>query len=121
MIKGIKLAGIPTRDQDRALAFWTEAIGFVVHTDQPFDDGQRWIELRIKGSDTHLALFTPNGHEDRIGEFSSISFYCDNVERTYEQLAARGVEFTGPPKAEDWGTAVIFRDPDGNSFVLSSA
>ena len=91
----------PRVSAPRALAFWTEVVGFIVHTDQPFDDNQRWIELRIKGSDTHLALFTHNGHEDRIEEFSSISFHCDKVEKTYGQLAARGVEFTGPPKAVD--------------------
>jgi predicted enzyme related to lactoylglutathione lyase len=120
MIKGIKFASIPTRDQARALAFWTEQVGFVVHTDQPFDGQQRWIELRIKGSDTNLVLFTPHGQEDRIGTFAGVSFYCESVEKTYEELSARGVEFVKPPKKEDWGTSAIFKDTDGNSFVLSS-
>jgi predicted enzyme related to lactoylglutathione lyase len=120
MIKGIKFASIPTADQDRALAFWTETVGFVVATDQPFDEHQRWIELRIKGADTHVVLFTPHGHESRIGQFSNITFYSDNVEKTYEELAARGVEFVQPPTKADWGTAAIFKDPDGNVYVLSS-
>src|SRR5436309_14273664 len=62
MIKGIKFASVPVSDQDRALAFYTEKLGFAVATDQPFTDKQRWIELRIPGAATGLVLFTP---EDR--------------------------------------------------------
>ena len=120
MIKGVKFASIPTRDQDRAVAFFTEKLGFVVATDQPFDDRQRWIELRIPGADTRLTLFTPDGHEDRIGTYSNITFVADDVERTYEELRARGVEFMGPPQKADWGAAALFRDADGNVFVISS-
>jgi catechol 2,3-dioxygenase-like lactoylglutathione lyase family enzyme len=120
MIKGIKLVSVPTADQDRALAFWTEKMGCTVHTDQPFDGTQRWIELRIRSSDTHLVLFTTDDSKSQIGKFSAVSFFCDNVEKTYEELAAKGVEFAGPPEKADWGTAAIFKDPDGNSFVLSS-
>jgi len=43
MIRGIKFASIPVTDQDRALAFYTEKLGFRVATDQPFSDEQRWI------------------------------------------------------------------------------
>jgi len=120
MIKALKFASIPVRDQDRAIDFFTTKLGFVVVTDQPFGPTQRWIELRIPGADTRIVLFTPPGQEDRIGTFTSLSFVADNVEKTYLELSARGVEFTGPPKVESWGTSAIFRDPDGNSFVLSS-
>jgi len=120
MIKAIKFVSIPVRNQDEALAFYTEKLGFVVATDQAFDDTQRWIELRIPGAETRLVLFTPAGHEDRIGTFTSVSFIADNVEKTYAELSARGVEFTGPPRKEDWGTSVIFKDTDGNTFVLGT-
>lgn len=120
MIKAIKFASIPVRDQDVALAFYTTKLGFVVATDQPFDDAQRWIELRIPGADTRLVLFTPEEHADRIGSFSNITFVADDVERTYQELRARGVEFRKPPQVAEWGSSAIFVDPDGNSFVLSS-
>ena len=61
MITHLKFAGIPTRDQDRALAFYTEKLGFKVLTDQPMGPTQRWIELRIAASDTRVVLFTPDG------------------------------------------------------------
>ena len=52
MIKGVKFVSIPTRNQDEALRFYTEKLGFRVVTDQPFDDKQRWIELRIGSSES---------------------------------------------------------------------
>jgi len=119
MITHLKFAGIPTRNQDAALAFYTQKLGFKVVTDQPMGDGQRWIELRVGNSDTRVVLFTPTGHEERIGTFFNGAFATDNVEKTYEELIARGVEAT-PPKKEPWGTFTTFKDVDGNQFVLGS-
>src|SRR5215218_987656 len=117
MITHLKFAGIPTRDQDRALAFYTEKLGFKVLTDQPMGppgSGQRWIELRVANSDTRVVLFTPDGHQDRIGTAFNGAFACDSVEKTYEELSARGVEFVSPPAKQPWGTFATFKDPDGN-------
>lgn len=120
MITNIKFASIPVRDQDKALSFYTEKLGFTIITDQRFDNTQRWIELRIPKAESRVVLFTPDEHKDRIGTFSSIAFACDDVEKTYKELKAKGVEFTGPPKKEHWGTFVMFKDPDGNTFCCSS-
>jgi len=119
MIRGIKFVGIPVSDQDVALKFFTELLGFKVTTDQPFGK-QRWIELMIPGADSGLALFTPEGHEKRIGDFQSISFWCDDVFATSAILKQKGVTFFEEPKNEVWGSVAIFQDPDGNKFVLSS-
>lgn len=119
MIKQLKFVSVPVSDQQRALDFYTRKIGFSILTDQQFGPGMRWIELGVNGG-TGIALFTPPGHEARIGSFSGISFEADNVEKTYKELVACGVEFTQPPKRESWGTSAIFKDPDGNTFVLSS-
>ena len=85
MIKSIKFGSIPVRDQDRALKFYTEKLGFNIETDQPMGD-QRWIELGIPGAESGIVLFTPKEHEAHIGTFSHISFWCDNVEKTYQEL-----------------------------------
>lgn len=119
MIRGIKFAGIPVKDQDVALEFYTKKLGFKVQTDQPFTEKQRWIELLIPGAETGVALFTPEGHEDRIGKFQSLSFWCDDVFATAKVLKDKGVDFSQEPKAEVWGTMAIFKDPDGNQFVIS--
>jgi predicted enzyme related to lactoylglutathione lyase len=119
MIKAMKFASIPVTDQQRALEFYTRKLGFHVTTDQAMGPGQRWIELGLNGG-SGVALFTPPEHQDRIGTFSGISFVCDDVEKTHRELAERGVEFMQPPKKESWGTSAIFKDVDGNAFVLSS-
>jgi predicted enzyme related to lactoylglutathione lyase len=120
MIKSIKFASIPVRDQDKALEFYTKKLGFTVFTDQPMGPGQRWIELSIPGAKTGLVLFTPDGHESRIGTFTGVSFECDDVHKTYEDLVKKGVEFMAPPKTESWGTSALFKDVDGNQFVMST-
>ncbi len=120
MIKMLKFASVPVRDQQRALDFYTRKLGFTVVTDQHFGEGMRWIELGLSGAQSRLVLFTPPGQEDRIGTFTGISLEADNVEKTYDELLQRGVEFVQPPKRESWGTSAIFKDADGNQFVLSS-
>jgi predicted enzyme related to lactoylglutathione lyase len=120
MIRGITFVGIPVRDQDIALTFYTEALGFKVTTDRPFTDTQRWVELLIPGADTGIALYTPDGHESRIGQFQSIAFWCDDVFATSEILKQKGVHFAQEPKKEPWGSTAILTDPDGNQFALSS-
>jgi predicted enzyme related to lactoylglutathione lyase len=120
LLKGVKFVSIPVRDQDRALDFYTGSLGFTIMTDQPMGGSQRWIELGIPGADTRVVLFTPQGQEDRIGSASNVVFVSDNVEKTAEQLSGRGVQFVQPAKKEPWGTSAIFKDVDGNQFVLSS-
>jgi predicted enzyme related to lactoylglutathione lyase len=121
MIKQLKFVGVPTRDQDAALAFWTQKVGFRIVTDQKMGPGKRWIELGIPGAQTGISLFTPDGHEDRVGTFFNGSFACDNVEHTMKQMAARGVKFVEGPTKQPWGVFAKFTDPDGNVFVLSGS
>lgn len=68
-----------------------------------------------------LALFTPPEHESRIGTFQGVSFVVDDVEKTHRELTERGVEFNQSPQKESWGTSAIFKDQDGNSFVIGNS
>ena len=120
MIKQIKFVSIPVADQNRALDFYTEKLGFTIITDQPFDDKQRWIELRVPKAETRVVLFTAEGEEKRIGTFMNVSYACDDIDKTYAEMKARGVEFNGPPEKEPWGAYAIFKDSEGNSFVVGS-
>jgi predicted enzyme related to lactoylglutathione lyase len=120
MITHLKFMSIPVRDQDRALKFYTDKLGFKVATNQEMGPGRRWIELRIGKADTRVVLFTMDGEEGRIGMQMNCSLACDDVEATWRQLSERGVEFDGPPQKQPWGTYVIMKDSEGNRFVVGS-
>ena len=121
MITSVKFVSIPTRDHDRALAFYTEKLGFKVVTDQQMGGGQRWSEVQAGAAGTTRGvLFTPEGHEDRVGGVFNVALACDNVDKTYEELRGRGVEFVSAPKHEPWGTLAVLKDTDGNQIALSS-
>ena len=120
MIKAVKFVTIPVANQDRALDFYTTQLGFRVITDSLFDGTQRWIELGIPRADTKVVLFTARGQEQTIGGFMNITFVADDVEATAAELKQRGVEFVQEPNKSDWGVSAIFRDVDGNKFVLST-
>ena len=119
MIKRIKFVSIPVADQNRALDFYTEKLGFTIITDQPFDEKQRWIELRVPKAETRVVLFTMEGEEKRIGSMMPATLACDDIDATYQELTSRGVEFTGPPQKQHWGSYAMFKDSEGNQFVLS--
>jgi catechol 2,3-dioxygenase-like lactoylglutathione lyase family enzyme len=119
MIRGVKFASIPVSDQDKALAFYTEKLGFKLLTDQPFDDKQRWLELGIPGADTRIVLFRFD-KGPQPGSMMNVTFWSADVEATTRDLKSKGVKFIMEPKKADWGTSAIFQDLDGNSFVLSS-
>ena len=119
MITHVKFVSIPTKDQDRAVKFYTEKLGFVVVTDQPFQGEQRWIEMRIGKSDTRFVLFDMGEDAKRVGTPFNGALACDNIDRTYEELKAKGVDITEPTK-QPWGSFCTLKDPDGNQFVVST-
>ncbi len=121
MIKKIKFVSIPAANQERALRFYTEKLGFTIITDQPFDEKQRWIELRIPKAETRVVLFTAEGDEKRIGSMMPMSYSCDDIDSTYNEFVKRGIEFEGPPEKQAWGSYALFKDSEGNRFVISES
>ena len=119
MIRGVKFVSIPVTDQERALAFYTDVLGFRLLTDQPFNDKQRWLELGIPGAETRIVLFQ---FGDRLltGGQLNVTLWSDDVEATASELKAKGVEFVMEPKRTPYGMTSVFKDIDGNRLVLSS-
>ena len=124
MIRKVKFSSIPVRDQDRALNFYVNILGFILQTDQPMgpgaplDRGSRPSQGQRRASlcSPHPALRT--GSERSRGFLSK---ECDDVQKTFEELSGKGVEFAKPPKAESWGVGAVMIDSEGNQIVLSSA
>jgi predicted enzyme related to lactoylglutathione lyase len=126
MITQISTVSIFVSDQDRALAFYTEKLGFELILDAPMGQS-RWIQLGPRGAQTSLVLSKPT--EDmpseiyeraraQIGGFASFIFAVDDLQATYEQLSARGVEFPDKPSQQPWGWWATLKDADGNTIGL---
>jgi catechol 2,3-dioxygenase-like lactoylglutathione lyase family enzyme len=118
----VRSVGIFVSDQQRALDFFTGTLGCETLADIAMGggpDAQRWIEVKLPADDTKLILFTPEGQEDRVGTFSNLIFHCDDMEKTYEELSAKGVRFSTKPEKASWGQWwAVFEDPDGNRYGL---
>jgi len=119
MLKRIKFTTVPVQNQARALEFYTKKMGLKVFTDQPMGDSDsRWIELQVPGAETRVVLLMQANHQP--GHLPAAVFVADNVQATYEELAARGVEFTQGPKKESWGEHAIFKDSEGNLVLFGT-
>jgi catechol 2,3-dioxygenase-like lactoylglutathione lyase family enzyme len=107
---------VPVADQDEALAFYTETLGFKVRIDAPFAPGRRWIEVAPAGAQTSLALVprdsAPNGIE--------VSFATDSAAGDHATLRDRGVEADAEliRMGEGVPPMFTFRDHDGNRFRM---
>jgi predicted enzyme related to lactoylglutathione lyase len=117
MLKRINFAALPVKDQSRALEFYTQKVGLRVFTDQTMGD-MRWIELKIPGAETMLVLHHKPMHTPSANE-PALALLADDVQATYDELRAKGVEFTQPPKKEHWGEHAIFKDSEGNLILFA--
>ncbi len=120
MIAYVRSTGITVSDQDKAIDFYVNKLGFELRSDLPMGEGMRWVEVAPPGAQTLLILMKGYGEtEGRLGKFANIVFEADDIQATYETLKDRGVHFTEPPTSQSWGRKqALFVDQDGNGFVL---
>ena len=121
MIKHIHTVGIYVRDQDTAVAFYTDKLGFEVVKDIAAGDG-RWVEVAPPGAASTLCLtpvgYAPNG-EDDIGKYTGISLYTDDIKALHEELTSRGVKFLNEPQLMPYGMwFASLADQDGNEYFV---
>ena len=123
----IKLTSIYVDDQDKALRFYTEVLGFVKKTD--FSQGPfRWLTVASpedpEGTELQLALNNnppANAYQQAIFQQgqSAAMFYTDDVQSDYERMKARGAEFTMPPKDVTASKIAMLNDTCGNLIQLT--
>lgn len=108
---------VPVSDQDRALEFYVDTLGFEKRLDGPFGEGGRWVEVAPPGAATTIAL-VPRGDGDPAG--TEVSFATTNAEADHAQLRARGVDTDAEliRMGEFVPPMFTFRDPDGNRFRI---
>ena len=134
MIQRLSHVTVWVLNQDEAYDFYVNKLGFEVHTDSTMDGGFRWLTVNPKGQpDLEIALMpTTPGHmmdqetSDMLrtlvskGVLGSGVLETADIHKTYEELKAKGVEFSQGPTKQPWGEFCIFKDVDGNQFVLGS-
>ena len=129
MITHVGTVSVFVSDQDRALGFYVDKLGLEKRRDDPMGPGApRWIEVAPPGSQTGIVLYQPtegmpgaSTYEHArasIGTFTTFILNVEDMNGTYRELSARGVEFPDPPAQQGWGWWATVKDPDGNVIGL---
>ena len=119
-ITHIKTTTVPIGDEEQALDFYINKLGFEVRRDDKMGPDMRWIEVAPPGAQTVIVLARGYGHDaDRVGTFTGLVLEADDIQTTYEKLRDNGVTFSEGPTAQPWGgVQALFADQDGNGYVL---
>jgi catechol 2,3-dioxygenase-like lactoylglutathione lyase family enzyme len=133
MSEGVQVVGLYVRDQDEAVEFYVEKLGFRIHTDARNGD-YRWLTVQHPDQPTfQLGLFKPQAPtlDDATaqavqeivakGAMPPMVLVVDNCRTAYDRLAARGVEFTQEPVDRYGAVDASFRDPSGNGWKMIEA
>jgi len=113
---------IPTADQDRALTFYTDVLGFEKRAELSFGGGLRWIEVAPTGSATTIAICPPGPGVTPGGKETGISLHTEDADAFHSHLKAAGVDVDDTVgRYEGAPPTFWFRDPEGNSLMVSQA
>jgi predicted enzyme related to lactoylglutathione lyase len=126
MLTRIGTITVQVSDQDKALAFYTEKLGFEVRANMPMGPTQRWIEVAPPGAQSRILLYkaTPempgsDSYEyaqSRLGKPTPVVLEVDDIVATFEDLKAKGVTIVDEPKKMPYGWWGTFADQDGNTY-----
>ena len=126
MLTQVGTITVQVTDQDKALEFYTQKLGFEKRSDQPMGPGQRWIEVAPPGAQTRILLYkaTPEmpGAESyeaaqaSIGKSTGMVLEVDDIVATFAALKANGVRIEEEPAQQPYGWWGVFADQDGNTY-----
>ncbi|MFE2261698.1 VOC family protein [Streptomyces griseosporeus] len=107
---------LPVTDQDRALRFYADVLGFEVVVDRQMPPG-RWLQVAPKGAQTVFTLSGPDMGGFEPGSARGIMLVTTDVDADCARLVAAGTAVQGPDDVP-WGRMASFTDPDGNGLML---
>lgn len=117
----INTTTVSVSDQDQAIDFYVNKLGFELRLDLPMGEGMRWVVVGLPGTQTGIVLAKGYGAKP-VGEFTGMVLNADDIQATYETLRDRGVHFSEAPAMQPWGMIqALFDDQDGNGYVLVGA
>jgi lactoylglutathione lyase len=108
-------------DQDKALDFYVNKLGFEKVDDQPMSETERWLEIALPGGQTHIMLGLRGQSGGNSTGMTGYVLQTDNIEETVATLKARGVTITQELSTMPWGKWAQLADPDGNEFGIWGA
>jgi catechol 2,3-dioxygenase-like lactoylglutathione lyase family enzyme len=110
---------VPVADQDRALEFYVEKLGFEKRMDVPYGEGQRWLEVAPPGAATSVAIVPPR-EGDPTGIDTHTAFTTEDIDADHADLRARGVDVDEEiMRMGDPVPPMFFvRDQDSNQFLI---
>ncbi len=125
----VTLISIPVRDQEKALKFYTEKLGFIKKRDEPLEGGNRWLTMVSKEAQDGPEIllepapihFEPSKvYQDALMEagIPYTQFDVDNVDSEYERLTGLGVNFSLKPSTMGTTKYAVFNDTCGNNIAL---
>jgi catechol 2,3-dioxygenase-like lactoylglutathione lyase family enzyme len=120
MFSKIHSTTISVSDQDKALDFYVDTLGWEKAMDNPMGPDMRWLTVVPPGATTQLVLaHTSWAGPLTPGENTGISLTTSDIDGMYETLTKRGVKFKGPVEEMPWGQkGAWFSDLDGNEFFV---
>ena len=113
---------VPVEDQDEAIAFYTDKLGFTLTADVPFGEGSRWVEVSPSEGSTAVALVPPQG-EYQPGRMTGIGLVSADPKGVHAELKAKGVDVDDEILGGDGTVPLLFffRDNNGNQLLLAEA
>mgnify|MGYP003586299488 FL=1 len=121
MLKKVAYVSVFVKDQDKALDFYTNVLGFEKGIDSPTPNGPRFLTVGVKGQDFQLVLWpgTPGQGQPVYGRASAAyTIEVSDCRKMFEALKLRGVKFETEVLEYPWGYVVVLQDPDGNVLQL---
>ena len=111
---------LPVADQERAIEFYVEKLGFEKRVDVPFGNGYRWVEVAPGDAETTVALAPPPEGKPAGGRETGISLHTDDIDGYHAQLKADGVDVDAEVSRMGDPVPPLFwlRDPEGNSLMV---
>jgi predicted enzyme related to lactoylglutathione lyase len=126
MLTGVGTITVQVRDQDAALKFYTEKLGWEVRLDMPMGPDQRWLEVAPAGAHTRILLYKATtdqpGAESyeaalaQIGHSTGLVLEVEDIEATFATLKERGVPIVDEASQQSYGWYGTFADQDGNTY-----
>jgi catechol 2,3-dioxygenase-like lactoylglutathione lyase family enzyme len=119
-IAKIGVVCIPVSDQDRAIEFYVDKLGFEKRADVPFGNGYRWVEVAPAGADTAIAIVPPPPGKPTGDVETGIGLNTDDIDGVHADLKARGVDVDAEISRMGDPVPPLFwlRDPDGNTLMV---